>query len=45
MAKKLDEKLNNTDVVESNPSTLSSSIEADLSNKKKYEYIYKKKLE
>lgn len=43
MAKKLDEKLNNTDVVESNPSTLSSSIEADLSNKKKYEYIYKKK--
>lgn len=43
MAKKLDEKLNKTDVVESNPSTLSSSIEADLSNKKKYEYIYKKK--
>lgn len=43
MAKKLDEKLNNTDVVESNPSTLSSSIEADLLNKKKYEYIYKKK--
>lgn len=43
MAKKLDEKLNNTDIVESNPSTLSSSIEADLSNKKKYEYIYKKK--
>ena len=43
MAKKLDEKLNNKDVVESNPSTLSSSIEADLLNKKKYEYIYKKK--
>lgn len=43
MAKKLDEKLNKTDVVESNPSTLSSSIEADLSYKKKYEYIYKKK--
>ena len=43
MAKKLDEKLNNKDVVESNPSTLSSSIEADLSYKKKYEYIYKKK--
>lgn len=43
MAKKLDEKLNNKDIVESNPSTLSSSIEADLSNKKKYEYIYKKK--
>lgn len=43
MAKKLDEKLNNTEIVESNPSTLSSSIEADLSNKKKYEYIYKKK--
>lgn len=43
MAKKLDEKLNKTDVVESNPSTLSSSIEADLLNKKKYEYIYKKK--